>query len=164
MNIRGGGVFELQEKHAKAVNTLDNLASVVAGWKSDQEKIAGTVAATNASVAQLRQEFEQFRNEVGARPSKCPRKRSRSRGRGGCHCAIVRYNHQTDRPLRRGDQVFLRPRRGGEPTLKRYFFAGNGGGFSQLSNDKAGKVRHGRVSNHEMFIKTELCQSCYHGR
>ena len=162
-------MFELQDKHAKATKTLDNLAVVVAGWKSDLDKqhheLASTVDATADSLVQLEKKFDQLCDEVGARPSKCQRNRSRSRGRGGCHCAIVRYNGQTDRRLKRGDEVFLRPRHGGEPTLKRYFFKMNRCGFSELSTDKAGKVRfEPAVRKHEMFIKTELCQSCCHGR
>ena len=164
INTCAGGVFELQANHAKATKTLDDLANVVAGWRSDQNQLASKVKATADSVANLKKEFEELRQDVGARPSKCSRQRSRSRGRCGCYCAIVRYNVQTDRRLKRGDEVFLRPTRGAEPTLKRYFFAVNGGGFSLLSNDKAGRVRHGRVSNHDMFVKTELCQSCRRGR
>ena len=157
-------MFDLQENHAKATKTLDDLASVVAGWKSDQDQLASKVDARTDSVAQLKNEFEELRQEVGARPSKWLHQRSRSRGRGGCHCAIVRYNFRKDHRLKRGDEVFLLPRNGGAPTLKRYFLTVDGGGFSQLSNDKAGRVRHGRVNNHEMFIKMEVCQSCRRGR
>ena len=156
-------MFELQENHAKTIKTIDDIASSVAGLGVDQGKIADKVEATCASVAQLKKEIEELRRGADARP-KCPRKRSRSRGRGGCHCPIVRYNDQTDRRLKRGDEVFLRPRHGGEPTLKRYFVSVNGRGFSQLSNDKAGFIRYGRVSNHELFIKTESFKSCRRGR
>ena len=163
MNTPEGGVFELQESHAKTTKTNDDIASSVVGLGSDQEKIADKVKATCANVAQLKKDFEEFCRRAEARP-KCPRKRSRSRGRGGCHCAIVQYNDRTDRRLKRGDEVFLRARHGGEPTLKRYFVGMNGRGFSQLSNDRAGQVRHGRVSNHDLFIKMESWQSCRRGR
>ena len=165
INTCAGGVFDLQENHAKVTKTLDNLTSVVAGWKSDQDRLASKVDATAEGVAQLKKEFEEFRRQADARPSKCPRQRSRSPGRGGCHCAIGRYNEKRDGLLRKGDEVWLCPRHGGEPKLKRYFIAMNRCGFSELSNDRGGKVKHGSaVRKHEIFIKRDLCQSCRRGR
>ena len=59
-NTPEGGVFELQESHAKTTKTNDDIASSVVGLGSDQEKIADKVKATCANVAQLKKDFEEF--------------------------------------------------------------------------------------------------------
>ena len=47
----------------------------------------------------------------------------------------------------------MSPRPGGEPTLKRYVVSTNGR-FSELSDDKAGKVPHGHsVRNEDLFVQ-----------
>ena len=152
-------MLNLESTTTNIVTTLSTLTGVVDGWKLDQEKLVSKVNATADNLAQLQKEMVQLRSEVVAESSKRVYVRSRSPLHRCCYCSIVRFDRKTDNKLQKGDSVWLVPRPGASPTLKRYVVAANGR-FSQLSTDKAGRVRCGeRVCNEELFIKSG-CHIC----
>lgn len=153
-----GGVHKLESATTEIVKTLSTVTILVNGWKSDSEKIASRVDATDEQLVQLQKEVVQLRSEVAAKSSKRGFARSRT-PLSRCHCSIVRFNRNMDRILQKGDEVWMVPRHGREPTLKRYVL-GTNGRSSELSHDRAGRVRlNDLVRNEELFIKS-VCQVC----
>ena len=160
-----GGVCKLQGENKAVVKTLAEITGLVEGWKAEQGNLANRVAGTNADVAQLKEDMAQLRNEMRAGPKR-HRERSRSRSRGGrCLCKTQRYNRRSHGPLTRGDPVWIRPSRGGDPTVKRFFVALDKHGFNQLATDENLQEKHRRtVRNYEMFVAKDLCIRCRRGR
>ena len=153
-------VLKLQERTTEFTGTLQSVASMVNGWKSDHDKLVGKVASTSEAMSHLEKEVAQLRAEVASKSKKSLRNRSRS-PIVRCHCTLARLHGKQH--LRKGDIVWICPRSGGEPTLKRYVVATNGR-FSELSNDKAGKVPHGHsVRNEDLFVQRS-CRYCYRSR
>ena len=154
-----GGVFKLESTTTEIANTLSNITAVVNGWKSGQDKLANQVHATAEHVVLLQKEMVQLRSEVAAKSIKRVHSRSRSPLSRCCHCSFLRFDRKIDNKLQKGDEVWPSPRHGGRPTVKRYIFATNGRS-SELSNDKAGRVRCGDfVRNENLFIKS-VCHFC----
>ena len=157
-----GGVHKLESATTEIVKTLSTVTILVNGWKSDSEKIESRVDAADEKLLQLQNDMVELSSEVAAKPSKRGLARSRT-PMLRCHCSIVRFNRNVDRTLQKGDEVWMVPRHGREPTLKRYVLATNGRS-SELSQDRAGRVRlHDLVHNEELFIK-RVCQVCCHRR
>ena len=152
-------MLNLESTTTNIVTTLSTLTGVVDGWKLDQEKLVSKVNATADNLAQLQREMVQLRSEVAAKSIKRVHSRSRSPLSRCCHCSFLRFDRKIDNKLQKGDEVWPSSRHGGRPTVKRYIFATNGRS-SELSNDKAGRVRCGDfVRNENLFIKS-VCHFC----
>ena len=153
-------VLKLKDRTTEFAGTLQSVTSMVNVWKLDHDKLVSKVASTSEAMSNLEKNVAQLRVEVASNSKKYIRNRSRS--------PMVRYHCKHGRLhgeqyFRKGDIVWICPRPGGEPTLKRYVVATNGR-FSELSNDKAGKVPHGHtVRNQELFIKSS-CHYCRRSR
>ena len=155
-----GAVLQLQDRTTEFAATLQSVTSMVNGWKSDHDKLVSKVSSTSEAMSQLEKDVAQLRVEVASKSQKSIRNRSRS-PIGRCRCTLGRLHGKQH--LRKGDVVWICPRPGGEPTLKRYVVATNGR-FSELCNDKAGKVSHGKsVRNEDLFVQRS-CRYCYHTR
>ena len=134
------------------------LQSKVDGWRSDQVKLESKVDVTAANLVQLQKQVDQLQSGVAAKSSKRGHNRSRS-PLVRCHYSTVRYNQKMDGKLRKGDEVWLVPPYGVEPTLKRFVRSTNGRS-SELCNDRACSVRCGQpVPNEQLFIKS-VSQVC----
>lgn len=143
-------VLELKDRTTQFAGALQSVASMVNGWKSDHDKLVSKVASTSEAMLQLEKDVAQLRVEVASKSKKSIRNRSRSPIVRG-HCTLGRLHGKQH--LRKGDIVWICARPGGEPTLKRYVVSTNGR-FSELSNDKAGKVPHGHsVRNEDLFVQ-----------
>ena len=159
------GVCKLQGENKAIVKTLVEITGLIEGWKAEQGSLANRVANTNADVAQLKEDMAQLRHEMRT-GSKRHRERCRSRSREGiCCCKTQRYNIRNHGPLTRGDPVWIRPSRGGDPKVKRFFVALDKHGFNQLATDENLQDKHKRaVRNYEMFVAKDLCTRCRRSR
>jgi len=150
-----GGVHKLESATTEVIKTFSTVTSLVNRWKSNSETIASRVDATDEKLLQLQNDVVKLRSEVAAKASKRGLARSRT--------PLMRFNRNIDRTLQKGDEVWMVPRHGREPTLKRYVL-GTNGRSSELSHDRTGRVRlHDLVRNEELFIKS-VCQVCCHRR
>ena len=143
-------VLKLKDRTTEFADTLQSVTSMVDVWKSDHDKLVSKVASTSEAMSHLEKDVAQLRAEVASNSKKSVRIRSRS-PIVRCHCTLGRLHGKQH--LRKGDIVWMSPRPGREPTLKRYVVSTNGR-FSELSNDKAGKVPHGHsVRNEDLFVQ-----------
>ena len=149
-------VLKLKDRTTEFAGTLQSVASMVNGWKSDQDKLVSKVDSTSEAMLHLERDVAQLRMEVASKSKKSHRHRSRS-PLLRCHCTLGRVHGKEY--LRKGDVVWLCPRSGGEPTLKRCVVATNGR-YSVLSNDKAGKVPHGNAVRTEDLFVQRSCRYC----
>ena len=153
-----GRMLRLESATTDITKTLSTVAAVVNGWRSDQVQLESKVDVTAANLVQLQKQVDQLQSGVAAKSSKRGHNRSRS-PLVRCHYSTVRYNQKMDGTLRKGDEVWLVPPYGVEPTLKRFVRSTNGRS-SELCNDRACSVRCGQpVPNEQLFIKS-VSQVC----
>ena len=133
-----GGVHKLESATTEVIKTFSTVTTPVNGWKSDSEKIASRVDAADEKLLQLQNDMVKLRSDVAAKPSKRGLARSRT-PMLRCHCSTVRFNRNVDKSFQKGDEVWMVPRHGREPTLKRYVL-GTNGRSSELSQDRLGRI------------------------
>ena len=171
-------MLKLEERTTEFADTLQSAASMFNGWKSDHVKLVSKVASTSEAMSRSEKDVAQLRVEVASKSQNHDKlvskvaSTSEAMSRLEKDMAQLRVqvasnsqkslHHRSRSPIfrghgkqhvRKGDIVWLCPRPGGKPTLKRYVVATNGR-FSELSYDKAGKLPHGRsVRNEDLFVQ-----------